>query len=491
METKNNVKKDKEITFAELFDVLKVNIVLIVIAAIICAALGGAYSLFIDKPQYVAKVSFWVNTSTDSSDYTSSSLTTASSSLATSFTELVCQTVPLMEVVKTHNLTEELKCKSDEECVNKVLRMMRSYKEDTDSALFFVSITAGSKDTVFKVATALQDVMPTTLEILNDEKVNVTCASRVESVNSITTKKSSPIVMGALGGFVGAVLAYVAFFIKSMFDTVVYDEKSLTGSFDYPIIGYIPTIGDSEKRRKNKGFKSSKKGPLIVERNYDSKLINQSSPFLITEAFNSLRTNLVYSVASKNSIFAVTSDTAGAGKTLVSSNLAISFANLGKRVLLVECDMRCPAFYKVFGRKTESGLSELLAGISEKSDSEKIKIGVENLDVIFCGKIPPNPSELLSSARMKELADEWRSEYDCVIFDMPPLGDVFDAGVVSSIVDGYVIAARCNISDVDEVREAVGRVESVGGSVLGFVLNDINLKASKKYKHYYTHGNEA
>lgn len=486
MEKRKNLKKEKEITFAQLFEVLKKNIVLIIIAAVVCAAIGGAYSVILDKPSYKATVSFWVNVSSDRDNYTSSSLTMASSSLATSFTELICQPDPLSYAVEAKNLTEALGYESDAQCLKKITSMMKSFKNDTDSALFFVTVNSDSRDTTYKVIEAVQEVMPDVLEKLCDDKVTVRCAAKVPAPESVVPSKSSPIVMGVLGGFVGAIIAYVIFFVISLFDTAVYGEKTISSNFDYPIVGYIPSMGQTDKSKTKKFFKTTKNGPNIASRNYESKLICETTPFLVTEAFNTLRTNLVYSaVAAKSPIFAVSSDIAGAGKTVVSSNLAISFANLGKKVLLVECDMRCPAFSKLFSKNAENGLSDLLAGMYSKTEELIVDVGIANLDVLFCGKIPPNPSELLSGYRMSELAEEWKGKYDYIILDMPPLGEVFDAGVVSSIVNGYVIAVRCNYSDVDIIRESANKVESVNGNVLGFVLNDISPKNGKKYKRYY------
>ncbi len=488
-----NQKREKEITISQLWDVLKKSAVLMIIAAILGGALAVVYSVFLDKPEYEATASFWVNTASASYDYASQSQTAAAISLATSCVELANKDLPVRTAVQKHELVTKLGYKSEDACVKAVRSMIKAYKSNETTVIFHITVKADTPKIAYETISALQDVMPGVLDELCSLKQNesnaplVNVIGPVTNIQSVVKVKSSPIVMGLIGAVAAAMVVYVVFFILSMFDTLVYTESTIKNIFDYPIIGRIPSIGSSEDTSSKKKFKVLRKGQPAVLRNYGSKLISESSPFFATEAFNTLRTNLVYAaVATKNPIFAVTSDIAGVGKTVVASNLAISFANLEKKVLLVECDMRCPVFSKLFSLKVENGLSELLAGIYDKTDDVVQNVGIENLDVVFSGKIPPNPSELLSGYRMDELVEEWKSKYDYIIFDMPPIGEVFDAGVVASVVNGYVLTVRCNHSDINGVRDSVSRVESVNGHILGIVLNDINPKSNKRYKYYYS-----
>ena len=113
------------------------------------------------------------------------------------------------------------------------------------------------------------------------------------------------------------------------------------------------------------------------------------------------------------------------------------------------------------------------------------------LDVLCCGQIPPNPSELLSGYRMSELAEEWKSAYDYIILDMPPIGEVYDAGVVANIVNGYIMTFRVNHSNINEAKSATEKIESVNGTILGIIVNGINPKSNKKYKYYYSYGEKS
>ena len=275
----------------------------------------------------------------------------------------------------------------------------------------------------------------------------------------------------------------------SIFDVSIYDESTVKANFTYPIIGNIPSFASGDEIAELKKNKYRKNPGGIVKRNYKNKLLAEDSPFFMTESFNTLRTNVIYAAAAaKNPIFAVTSDIAAVGKTVVASNLAIALSGLGKKVLLVECDMRCPTFSKLFKIKSEQGLSELLAGIADKTADVAVNYNGSTLDILLCGQIPPNPSELLAGYRMTELAEEWKSSYDYIIMDMPPVGEVYDASVVSNIVNGYIVTVRVNHSNLNDVKNATERIESVNGTILGIIVNGINPKSSKKYKYYYSYG---
>ncbi len=492
-------KKELEISFSQLLKALKKSFIFVIIAALIGATMGIAYSVVIDKPAYKATASFWIDATSTVADYFNSNQFSAAAIFSTNCIELVDTDYVVRAAVRDGDLVEKLGITGDnpqeneDRCVKKVKSMVSASKRGDETAIFNVSATASTPDEAYEVMLAYQDILPKVIPQLlsiktDTDRNDLITLIEPTSRNSVATVKSSPVTLGMLGAIAAAVLVYAVFFIFTLFDTAVYDENAIKDHFDYPIVGHIPSFGltDEEKNMRKKKKKKIKNTSGAVIRNYENKLVNEDSPFFVTEAFNTLRTNLLYSALDETKpIFAVTSDVAGAGKTMVSANLAISFANLKKKVLLVECDMRCPSFSKVFGKKIESGTSELLAGMYPTTDEVVTNIGIDNLDVIFGGKIPPNPSELLSGHRMEELANEWRNKYDYIILDLPPIGEVFDAGVVSNVVNGYVLTVRCNHSDVSDIRESTARIQAVNGNLLGLVLNDIDPKSNKRYKIYY------
>ncbi len=221
-----------------------------------------------------------------------------------------------------------------------------------------------------------------------------------------------------------------------------------------------------------------------------TRLIGDNTPFAIKESYNQLRTNLMYTAKGDNGcpVYAVTSAEASAGKSTIISNLAISFAQLGKRVLLVDADMRRPVQYKNFGYpKKQYGLSELLSSIIE-DDKDVICSPGEGLFLITGGFVPTNPSELIHSKRFESLIAKWRGEYDIVFIDLPPVGVVSDPLSISKFIDGYIIVTMANKSNAKRVNAAVEILKQVDAKILGMVINGTSLKGEGYGKYNYKNG---
>ena len=216
------------------------------------------------------------------------------------------------------------------------------------------------------------------------------------------------------------------------------------------------------------------------------KILTNGSTFAIREAYVQLRTNLMYSVASMDDrgckVFGVTSPNPSEGKSLTASNIAISFAMLGKKTLLMDCDMRKPNIARLWRIHTKNGMSDLIA----KVDSCDV-YGVDGLplSIIACGKIPPNPSEMLASAAFQNAVEYFRKKYDYIIIDTPPINEVADAQIVSRLVDGMLLVVRSGHSKQRDLAEAESALQSAGSRICGVVINDLNLKQGGKYGYKY------
>lgn len=235
-------------------------------------------------------------------------------------------------------------------------------------------------------------------------------------------------------------------------------------------------------------FDKFKKKPKrhVSTRNYKNKLLSKDSPFAMTESFKKLRTNLLFAAAGAECpVIAITSTFQETGKSIIIANLAISFAQLEKKVLVIDCDLRKPTQHRIFGIENNSGLSNLLAGMSNQEISIKKLKEYDNLSLITSGNIPPNPAELLASESMKKLLNVLRQKYDIILIDLPPISIVTDAAVVANIVDGYLFAVRLEHDDTRAVQEAIRALEQTDGKILGFVINDVNPKAGGRYYKNY------
>ena len=230
---------------------------------------------------------------------------------------------------------------------------------------------------------------------------------------------------------------------------------------------------ERRKLAENNGF--SKSDP--------KKILCQNSPFAVKEAYNAIRTNLLFTQqGEKCPIFVVTSPTANNGKTINSINLAVSFAQMGKRTLLIDADMRNPTIHRMFSISVKNGLSEILAGLTDNISVSKTD--VKNLSVLTAGKIPPNPAELLSSARMDKLLEFVKEHYDCVFIDTPPINLVTDSTIFAQKVTGYIVIVKTDTTNTHDVKTTVTNIEQIDGNILGFILNDVNSEKKKYYSYY-------
>ena len=219
----------------------------------------------------------------------------------------------------------------------------------------------------------------------------------------------------------------------------------------------------------------------------------------VSEVFRTLRTNIQFmSSSSRLNTLLVTSTFPGEGKSWVTSNLAVTFAQTGKRIILIDADMRKGRQFNIFGVSPRPGLSNYLSNIDadnmETTDTDVEDYiqttDVENLHVISSGNVPPNPSELLVSSRMVDLLKELKTMYDLIIIDGTPCDLVTDSVILSRIVDATIIVTAHKETKKDNLQRIVKNIQNVGGKIAGIVVNKIPV-AAKKYSESYYYGSIA
>lgn len=225
--------------------------------------------------------------------------------------------------------------------------------------------------------------------------------------------------------------------------------------------------------------------PYTLTPEETAKTIGKGLSFGAAEAYKLLRANLAFSVpdSGKSKVIGVTSSLRGEAKSTTSINLAYTIAETGKRVLLIEGDMRLPVLAKRLHLAKEPGLSDLLAGHNSGNEVLQNSGLLNNLKVITAGTIPPNPAELLDSNPMQITLKTMRDYFDVVIVDLPPISAVSDALVVSKFLDGIVVVVRQNYCDKKSLAETVRQLRFSQAKILGFVVSDSNLQ-QKRYKKY-------
>ena len=206
---------------------------------------------------------------------------------------------------------------------------------------------------------------------------------------------------------------------------------------------------------------------------------------VISEQYRAIRTNIEYSNVDQNTkTILVTSSDKNEGKTTTVSNLAVSFANLNKKVLLIDCDLRNASIHKMFKINNIYGLTDILAK-NRSVDKCIQETELKNLYVLTAGAIPPNPAEILSSEKMKNLIEDLKNIYDYIFIDTPPIGLVTDAGVLSSFIDGVVLVVKSESVEKKYLEETKKKLDAVDARILGAILN--SYKSEQKDYNYYSY----
>ncbi len=504
--------KKGQIDIFLLWRVLQGNIIKIVVIAMLLGGAVGLYRYTNAEPYYTANIKFLI--SGVSAHVVNGEIvgvyanigaqsTAAGTNIAYSAPYLIVEDKSVNEIIKYMN---EQNANAYANLSRRSVRSMLGV--EVDKQVVTVSISGTDKKAVMDVAKAVQVKIPATLdyyfgiENMGGQENIASVAKAINDVyedNLVHTGRNVTLYT-IVGALIGALVVYLLCLFRTYFDNTVYNEEDLKNRFTIPVIGQIPTWENTkegskqfkDKSRKdfikgNKGNKNPDGGNLMSDRDYDGRILGKKTPFAITEAFKLLRTNMCYTTkGEKCAVYGITSAYVSAGKSLIMANIAVSFAQMNKKVLLIDGDLRCPVQHKIFNLDNKvNGFSDLLAGICSYEDLYRRNGGIENLNIITSGKIPPNPAELLASPRMNEFLDTVKQEYDMVFIDLPPVCEVSDAGIISELLTGYVFVVRSGYSDRRMIELAVETMEGFNASFVGFILNDIDIKSGDYYKNKY------
>jgi len=310
------------------------------------------------------------------------------------------------------------------------------------------------------------------------EEARIVKASTISNINvvdpaitpdsPIKPQKRKNLMLGLLVGLMFGVGA--AFFLDYLDDTIK-DEEEAKRALGWPLLAMIPAI-DNES---GSGGAAERTSRLVVMHKPKSS---------VSEAFRGLRTAIHFSSFKHDSkVLMITSSFPGEGKTTIAANLALTFAQAGNRVVMVDCDLRRPSLNSVFEHSRTPGVTEVLAGdVSWKVAMHTTDI--DNISLLSAGTIPPNPAELLCSDSMRGLLDELRANYDIVIIDAPPVIPVTDAPLLTALTDLVVVVVESGRIPLKAAQRMKELLQSVQAPVAGFVLNDRTSLYSDSYGYY-------
>jgi capsular exopolysaccharide synthesis family protein len=296
----------------------------------------------------------------------------------------------------------------------------------------------------------------------------------------ISTSVQRSVVFGALAGVVIGLL--VAFLIEYLDYSVrsPEDVETTTGQMPLAVIGLAGRHTQARSRPQEKKAAQQADIPEVSPALYS--LQNPKAP--ISEAFRALRTNLAFSSLDRPlRTLLVTSVMPSEGKSTVAANLAVVLAQSGKRVILIDADLRRPSLHRIFGLHNVGGFTDLLLTRGDLTGMQPTTL--PNLRVMTSGPLPPNPAELLSSESIIPLIEALQEQADIVIFDSPPMGGLTDAVVLSARADATLLVVRSGSVRPTVMTKSLDALRKVGGRPLGVVLNMVNTNALGSYSYYY------
>ena len=483
MEDKNLKNDEIEIDLQRLLVALVKKGWLIGITAVIGAMVALVVTVLFITPKYQASAMFYVNNNSLSLGETSLSISSqdisASKSLVNSYIVIL-------------NTRESLNDVIDYAGVNRTyneIKGMISASAVSSTEIFRVTVTSTDPQEAEHIADAIAYVLPKRISSI----IEGTSAKVVDAAVMPTRSSSPNYTKNTMIGFVaGLVLAAVFVVIRELMDITIRKEEDITQTCTHPVLAAVPDMEVDTKGGYYYGYGKTKSGQK--SRNGSNELVGGGISFAAAESYKLLRTKLQFSFADEKTchIVGVSSALTGEGKSLTAINLAYSTCQLGKRVLLIDCDLRRPSLADKLPISKTPGLSDFLSGqIGPENLIQRctLKEGEYPFHAIAPGHMPPNPLELLTSPRMEKLLLKLRESYDYIILDLPPVGEVSDALAAAKFTDGMLLVVRQNYCDRIALNGAARQFAFVDAKILGVVFNCTNEEgkgySNKYYKRYY------
>ncbi len=327
---------------------------------------------------------------------------------------------------------------------------------------------SAAQETYENLLSSLQEIRVTENQTIGNARI----IQEATAPDTASMKRRNLLV--AAGAFLGLALGVAAALFVDILDRSLKTVSDVKGMFGYTLVGLIPqyeTVGGEAAEESAEGV-----SPRILLANSPRSIVNES--------YQMLRANLKFLSSDKElQSLVITSSVPGEGKSEVSANLAAAMAQVGRRVLVVDADMRNPSQHHFWGLTNRAGLSNVIVG-QEKFENA-VQAVTPRLSVLTAGVVPPNPLALLDSKRMASLVEEFAEEFDCVIFDTPPLSGMADAAVLGKMVDGLLLVAQPSIVEGDSALAAKTILERSAPNILGIVANGVDLKHTPE-GYFYT-----
>lgn len=448
-------EEEIEVDIMEIFRALRKRWYWLVLAAVVFGAALGLYGSFVVKDAFQAEASMCI---IDSNKEVSMTDIQVGNALTGDYEGIIKSRVVLNKVIENLKL----------DVTYKQLYGMVSVQNTDNTRILKIQVVSRYADQAVDIANEI-------LAVSIDEIPHVlgsstpTVLDQADELFAENTRRSVAFY-ALLGVLVGIVLACAAVAISVITNTSIKSEEDVQKCTGLPVLGVIPDY---------KGGKKKKTKTKIV---WPEEL-----PFSAAEAIYQLRTSILYSSKDVKMV-AVTSAFENQGKSFISFHLAYSLSQVGKRVLLIDTDMRKSVLQRRMGLDgIKVGLSEYLSGNAE-AGQVIYDVGIPNMHVLFSGKLVMNASALLSAKWLEVLCDEVKDSYDYIIFDTPPIGVVGDAAIISSVCDGTLVVIENGVTKKKTLCQIKSELDKVGANILGVVQNMVGSKKDSGYYGGSTYG---
>lgn len=487
----NKKNETVEVDLKRLWKALWRKLWVLCVAAVLGAAVSLAGTYYLITPQYQSSALFYVNNSSISMGETSLSITTgdltAAKSLVETYSVILKSRSCLNDVIDYANLDYSYG----------TLKNMIAASSVNDTEVFEVVVTSSDPKEAERIANAIAYILPNQITDI----VEGTSAKIVDYAVASATPSSPSYTKNTFLGFViGLGLAGCLIVVRALYDVTIRTEEDIEQCTAHPILAAIPDMesldrgdgyyyGYGRGRRKSAG-KHAKKPASSEEK---QPIIGKGISFSASEAYKLLRTKLQFSFVDEITcpVIGVSSAMVGEGKSLTSINVAYSLSQLDKKILLIDCDMRRPSLSTKLPIYKAPGLSDYLTGqITMEQALQTCQIDEDGgFTVIAAGHNPPNPIELLSSAKMASAIEQLRQHFDYIIMDLPPVGEVSDPLVAAKLANGTLLVVRQDFCNTHALTSAVNQFDFIDSRILGLLMNCVTEPGAgygkKYYKKYY------
>ena len=478
--------------FAKLAMAKKVYIIIIMIIAI---SVGLFYSYFLVTPKYKSRTTLLLAQINEEKIYENTVKQSEITDLSMTSTLLE----PYISIIESEKVIEKVINNLNVNMTYDQMKRMVSVAEE-NTAMLSISVVSNDAEFAAKVANEIARVFTEeSKEIFSITNVNVIDIAKVQDNPYNVNHAKDVVIFILLGAFASAGLILLIY----MLDTTIKEEEDIEQELKLPVLGVIPAYtknfqekDEYEEEKHSNGGKKSKKSNKSKRKYKKNELVilgNTKSP--VSEAFRTLRTNITFSPNTKTIL--ITSSSMADGKSYVTANLATALAKAGKKVIVIDADMRKGRQNIIFGIDHKKGLSNYLANCSKtRVDIDEITsyiktTSIQNLHIITSGSRPSNPSELLTPSKIQGLLSVLEEIYDVVLLDGTPSNIIADSVAIAKFVDYTLLVTAYKTTKIEEAKKVIKSFEQVGGKIKGAVLNRYPLTKEEYNSSYYYHDNNS